>query len=260
MEPEIHIQEEESFEAPKFEVLVERFRAKVGMIPEDCRQAILYWHMAKRVQESRMTMNSRVGQIIKIGQKVFWSNNVPDEIKSVMDEDPKQIKQIKLLEDKYVRLCEKNFKQSRWYNEVALPAAEGIGLGPLLAGSLLWTIGDAKRFESFGKIIRYAGLDVTQDGKSPKRRKGQRVSWSPELRTTIFKLTEGWNKMPESVWRARWDAFKAIYRERFPDKEIYIEGCKKKTRYNDGHIHNMARRKVQREFLRNLYHLWIEFE
>lgn len=250
------VEELDETSVPKFEQLVERFKTKVNMIPEDCRQAILYWHMAKRVQENRIAMMNRLSQIIKMGQRVFWTDNIPDEIRVIMAEDPKQIKKIVQLEDKFTRLCEKKFLQSRWYNEVALPAAENVGLGPMLAGSFLWTIGDAKRFPSFGRIVRYAGLDVTREGKAPKRRKGQKVTWNPELRTALYKLTEVWNRMPNCVWRARWDAIKAAYVETRP--ELLEAKTKDGRPCGKGLIHNMARRKVQREFLRNLYHLWLE--
>src|SRR5690606_15281729 len=128
---------------------------------------------------------------------------------------------------------------------------EGVGLGPMLAGEFLWTIGSAKRFATFGKIVKYAGLDV-RSGKAPKRQKGQRVTWNPQLRTALYKITEVWNRMPDCVWRARWDGWKVRYAENRP--EILEEKGGK------GHIHNMARRKIQREFLRNLWTLWCEFE
>lgn len=264
---------EESFKAPSFEVLVERFRQKVALIPQDCHEAIMLWHLARRTQESRIRVSNQLGQVVKVGQKVFWGGaELPDRIKRLMldaenevmidaagkKEKIKFIEALQRREDAFVRACEKAFKQSRWYTEVALPAAEGVGLGPMLAGSLLWTIGDAKRFPSFGRIVRYAGLDVTPEGQAPKRRKGGRVTWNPELRTTLFKLTEGWNKMPESTWRAMWDGWKAVLAEQRP--EILEEKTKDGKSCGKGHIHNMTRRKVQREFLRNLYTLWVEFD
>ena len=262
MSTETIISNEEDERAPlTYEELVERFRAKVGSIPEECHEAIMLWKMAREVQSARIAGENNIRQVLETVKKVFWGDEIPENIKRVMlrGED-KQLSDLRKYEDTLARGAEKAFKNTRWYNEVAIPAAEGVGLGPMLAGQLLWQIGCASRFPSFGRIVRYAGLDVTQEGKAPKRRKGARITWSPELRTALFKLTEVWNKMPESVWRARWDGIKAWYREKYPEKEVYEEGGKKKTRYNDGHIHNMARRKVQREFLRNLYHLWIEYE
>ena len=243
----------EEYQAPKFEELLERFQAKVASIPTDCHEAIMYWHMAKKVQAARIAAENRLGQVVKIGKKVFYADgDLPEHVKAVMVKgDKKYFEELRKMEGLFTRNCEKAFKTTRWYNEVALPAAENIGLGPLLAGEFLWTIGNAGRFETFGKIVRYAGLDVTHAGKAPKRAKGQRITWNPKLRTALFKLTEGWLKMPECIWRARWDGWKVWYAENRP--EIL------KEKGGKGHIHNMARRKVQREFLRNLWTLWIEF-
>ncbi|TEB13381.1 transposase [Pelotomaculum propionicicum] len=265
--------EEQDYKAPKFEELVARFREKVKSIPEDCQGAIMFWLAAKKVQEARIRVENQLRQTLKVGIKVFWGDSdIPDSIKEIMleakmiteievkgkKEKVNRLEALRKQEDGLIRACEREFKKSRWYNEVAVPAAEGVGLGPALAGSLLWTIGDAKRFSSFGRLVRYAGLDVTTDGKAPKRSKGNRITWNPELRTALFKLTEGWNKMPESTWRAEWDGHKQVLVEKRP--EILEEVNKEGKPCGKGHIHNMARRLIQRKFLRNLYHLWVEFE
>lgn len=252
---------EEEPGALSYEELVERFRAKVSSIPEECHEAIMLWKMAQEVQKTRIAAENSLRQVVSVGKKVFWGDELPENIRAIMVKgDEKHFEALRKQEDAFVRASEKAFKSTRWYNEVALPAAEGFGLGPMLAGEFLWHVGSASRFPTFGRIVRYAGLDVTPEGKAPKRRKGARVTWSPPLRTALYKLTEVWNRNPESIWRARWDGYKAWYREKYPEKEVYEEGGKEKTRYNDGHIHNMARRKVQREFVRSLYHLWIAYE
>lgn len=257
---EQEIQNEEQSQAPSFEALVERFRAKMSLVPKECHEAIMLWKMAREVQQARLAAENKLRQVIAVGQKVFFTgDDVPDGIKLVMSKgrDSKHFDELRKKEESLMRSCETAFKKTRWYNEVALAAAEGIGLGPALAGDLLWTIGGASRFATFGKIVRYAGLDV-RGGKSPKRAKGERITWSPVLRTALYKLTEVWNKMPDSIWRARWDGWKAWYAENRP--EVLEEKSSKGVLCGQGHIHNMARRKIQREFLRNLWTLWMEYE
>jgi hypothetical protein len=249
--------------APKFKELVERFRKKVASIPPECHTALFYWRMAVYTQENRIALENRLRQTTKIAEKVFWADGLPPEIQATMqitmDATGKtRLQELRKLEEKFTRETEKGFKSSRWFNEVAIAAAEGQGMGPMLAGALLWAIGDAKRFDTFGKFVRYAGLDVTINGAAPKRRRGQHITWNPFLRTTLYKLTEGWNKMPESTWRAMWDGYKEFYRNNRPDL-LEVKNSKGED-VSKGKIHNMARRKVQREFLRNLYHLWIAFE
>ncbi len=246
-------EEEQKRKGTPYEVLLERFKAKVAMIPPECHEAIMLWHIARRVQEARIATENQLGQVLKLGKKVFWADEeLPDAIKAVMVSGAgKSGKGVAHLDNLHkqemaaIRACEKSFKQTRWYSEVAIAAAEGQGLGPMIAGGLLWTIGNTTRFPSFGRIVKYARLDV-QNGKAPKRRKGEEATGNGYLQRTLYVLSEVWNKMPESTWRAQWDAHKAVYAEKDPE-------------LTKGHIHNMARRKVQREFLRNLYNLWNQY-
>ena len=257
------LEEEEKEEAvvPKFEELVRRFREKISNIPEECHAALMYWKIGHEYQETRIAGENKLRQISKVSKNVFWDDTLPNDIrKALVDGEAKYLPEFVKREKNYINQAEKCFKKTQWYNEVAIPAAEGYGLGPSIAGELLWTIGCASRFPTFGRFVKYAGLDVTPEGKAPKRKKGTKVTWNPKLRTALYKLTEVWNRNPECVWRARWDGHKAFYRDKYPEKETYEVNGEKKTRYNDGHIHNMARRKIQREFLRNLYMLWLEYE
>jgi hypothetical protein len=256
--PDCQEEEEEEYQAPQFNELVERFRRKVSAIPDECYEAIHFWLLAKGFQESRIITENKIRQVTKITSKVFWDGEIPDNIRATQAENPERLKEQKKNENECTRKAEKQFKTTRWYNEVAIPAAEGVGLGPMLAGSFLWTIGSAARFPTFGRIVRYAGLDVRPTGLAPKRAKRERITWNPELRTTLYKLTEQWNKMPKCVWRIRWDTQKAFYVESRP--EILLEVTKAGKPCGKGHIHNMARRKIQRHFLRNLYTLWLEYE
>ncbi len=242
----------------RFKDLKKRFMEKVKGIPEECRPAMYAWLCARTAQELRIAFENRRRQLDDT-KDVFW-NELPEEFQRAMAvfAEPELLKQLRNLEDRHARNAEKLFSQTRWYNAVILPAAEGVGMGPLLAGEFLWHIGTIGRFPSFGKLVAYAGLHVMPDGTAPSRRRGHKVTWNPKLRTTLFKLTEVWNKMPDCVWRARWDAWKEHYARTRP--ELLEERSKDGTPCGRGHIHNMARRKIQRQFLRNLYDLWREYE
>jgi hypothetical protein len=258
--------------APSFKVLLERFEAKTKAIPTECYDALFFYLRARHIQKHRIALENALRQTEKLTKQVFWAGNIPEQIKRALlgeerflleglptekTKGRKHVESIYSMENRMIRESEKAFEQTRWYREVAKAAAEGEGMGPMIAGALLWCIGDAKRFATFGKIVRYAGLDVV-NGKAPKRKRGSKITWNPELRKTLYKLTEVWNKRPDGIWRARWEGYKAWYAETRP--EIFAEVSKKEVPCGKGHIHNMARRKVQREFLRNLYWLWLEYE
>lgn len=231
-----------------YKELVKRFVEKVRGIPEECRPAVIVWYMARAVQRSRIALSNRMQQV-EDGKKVFWAE-VPDEFKALMVVDPEYKKQLEELEEEYVRRAEKLFRSTAWYNEVPVPAAEGVGMGPMIAGDLLWAIGTVSRFPTFGKLVAYAGLSVGPDGRAPRRKKGRKSRWNSKLRTALFKLSEVWwtnPKIADNPWKARWEAWEAWYAENRPG-------------LTQAHVHNMARRRVQREFLRNLYTLWREYE
>jgi len=234
-----------------FEKLVEAFRRKVNSIPEECRNAVFYWLLFDRTQRSRIAFQNRLTQTQEAAKRTFWSEGIPPEIQEALvpvEEGSTFMAKLKSEEQKHLRKCKKEFEKTIWYNEVAVAAAEGDSMGPAIAGALLWRIGSVRRFPSFGKFVRYAGLDVTPDGKAPRKSKGNKVTYNPQLRATLFRLSEVWLRS-KGVWRGRWDAWKAHYRAR-PDL----------AEENPGHIHNMARRKILREFLRNLYARWSEYE
>lgn len=243
----------EKQQALRYEELVERFRQRVAGIPEECHDAIMFWQFAKETQRTRIAAENKLRQVVGMGKKVFYADGeLPERLSTVLVKgDARYFDHLRKQEAAFARQADRAFKETRWFTEVAVPAAEGVGMGPMMAGEFLWHIGSAKRFATFGKIVAYAGLHVV-NGKAPKRAKGQKVTWNPNVRTALYKISENWNRQPNSAWRARWDGWKIWYEENRPE---ILE--KKGGR---GHIHNMARRKVQREFLRNLWTLWVEYE
>lgn len=277
-EEELLTEEEEERESPErrsFRYLKEAFERRVSLIPAECHEAIFWWYRASRIQKHRIAMENILRQLTDVAGKVFWSGNIPEPIRAALASEipfldaaeetirkkgKVRIPSLRRLEETAVKNCEQAFEGTHWYREVAVPAAEGEGMGPMVAGALLWIIGSPRRFGSFGKLIRYAGLDVV-DGKAPRRRKGEKGHDNPKLRKTLYMLSQAWRlpkACPEGIWRARWDAWKAWYAENRP--HILNEVSKKGVPCGRGHIHNMARRKVQRQFLKNLWVLWREYE
>ncbi len=272
-----------------YEELHAEFIKKMKMIPQDCLPAVGYWFAFSKIQKSRIALTNQLFQVngAKEGKKVFWTDILPADVlegmtsyysitigakKAIYDELKKQLKEsdtdfdmpdiykpLTSVEDSLARKIDKHLRESKWFNEVLTPALDGSGgVGGILAVPLLISIADAKRFPSFGRLVSYAGLDVTPEGKAPKRQKGKAFHKNALLRKTLFLITESWNKMPECKWRIMWDEYKKWYTENRP--EILLEKNSEGKPCGKGHIMNMARRKVQREFLRNLYHQWYEWE
>jgi len=172
-----------------------------------------------------------------------------------------------------------------------------LGLGPRLAGSIVAGIYDISRFNHVSSLWKYCGQDVTADGEAPRRQSGQKISWNPFLRMTIYKITDSMVKQnaDKSLYRRLYDQKKAFYQKKFPEwavcrtcgaKLIAMKGefdkcsnieCKGKsggikhpTRkdrkgnpiyiHTKGHIHKMAKRYTGKIFLQHLWMMWRRLE
>jgi len=138
------------------------------------------------------------------------------------------------------------------------------GIGPCLAGSLYAGVQDIARFETVSKLWKYCGQDVV-DGHAPKRKRGEKITWNPFLRMTVYKVTDSFLKQNPDKCLYRWlyDEHKAIYRSRYPEKAD--SGRRTKSggiiwNYTDLHIHNMAKRKAGKIFLEHLWAEWRRLE
>lgn len=76
------------------------------------------------------------------------------------------------------------------------------------------------------------------------------------LKAVLWNVTEQFIKGNTPYYRPMYDYEKTRLREKYP-KMVKVNG---KKRYNDGHINDMAKRKIRKEFLKQLWLKWREFE
>lgn len=147
------------------------------------------------------------------------------------------------------------------------------GIGPILSAALISRIGSIERFEFISSLWAYAGLHVV-DGKAPKRAKGQKANWDPELKMlAAFKVPSQFVKVPTSFGRKLYDQYKSFYDQvhdgrcpvwSHPDAKVNKAGTKatvnSKGCSRKGHVHNMSTRKVGKIFLACLWMAWRELE
>lgn len=131
------------------------------------------------------------------------------------------------------------------------------GIGPCLAGSLIAGIVSIDRFNHISALWHYCGYHVV-DGQAPKRKRGEKITWNPFLRMTMYKATDSFIKQSaeKSLYRRLYDEKKAFYQKKFPEE--VKEG--KRTKYTKGHLHNMAKRYSGKIFLSHLWLKWREIE
>lgn len=145
------------------------------------------------------------------------------------------------------------------------------GVGPAIAGALIASIGDVKRFPTYQKLMAFCGLHpLTRDGQKfgqgavrengdsifPRRRRNQLSNWPNAPKQALFLLGDQFNRRPESYWGAKLIENKANLRVAHP--EVVIQDGKK--RYTNGHIHKMAIWKTLRQFVRWMYRAWMNLE
>jgi hypothetical protein len=144
------------------------------------------------------------------------------------------------------------------------------GMGPAMAAGLVAWIDDIGRAPHVSSLWRYAGLHV-EDGRAPRRKRGEKAGWNPRLRTHMWKITK-------QILMARDPFYYGWYKE-FKEREV--EKCKKNglrivpasklptkggKKYeppgviSQGHVENRARRKVAKLLLAHLWHVWREME
>ena len=169
------------------------------------------------------------------------------------------------------------------------------GIGPIITSGLIAYIEDVQKFDNISKLWQYAGFGMNtfcpkcdqptyqeveikkRDGKTTKAKRQRPYKFCPDCSNATFPVRQrrysgfqsNWNdkfkvlcwkigqsflkqKATKSGYRRLYDQFKAEYRLKFPEK-IKVDG---KTKYNDGHIHNMALRKVAKTFLA---HVWLQW-
>jgi hypothetical protein len=267
------IEREEIENTPNFEELLARFKDKMDRIPQECHLAMGALYIYQKIQEERKRQANRANQMSE-GKRVFWSQVLPKEMlppmvgifEKAVEPLRKQEEEAELLlrtgfvwrkkdetkpdSPRYRLTLGQGLRDTAWYKEVAVPSAHGVGMsednGTLSAAKILWAFGSASRFPSFGCIVRYARL-APEDGKAPGRAKGKRIHYNPSAWQALYDLSEAWAKMPDCHWRMMWDAFKAQASQNHPD-------------WPKWKIHAWGRRKMLREFLRELYDTWLAWE
>lgn len=244
----------DSQEPLKFEDLLARFKAKMDLIPEEYHEALGWLYVYRQIQDQRKRLANRATQMTGDGKRVFWASVLPLDMRINMVAEIKgAIKKIEENEEKAARELHKALRKTSWYLEVAIPAAKGVGMTPnagtLSAAKILDAFASMSRFGTIGQLMRYARL-APEEGQAPKRKPGQRIRYNPKAWQALFDLTEVWVKMPDCHWRTRWDYWKLYYREKYPDPKTHPPM----------RIHYMARRKVMREFLHDLWDLWRAWE
>lgn len=158
------------------------------------------------------------------------------------------------LEQKYKRAMNRFLTDQIVYNEFLSKIK---GLGPIISTNLIKEFGDCSKYSTVSKLWAHSGNNVI-DGKSPKRKKGENISYNPSLRTLTWKISESLLKHNKAYYRDIYDAEKEKQLNRKYDEGVLEAKYGKPYTRSDislskGHAHNRALRKMRKHFLS---HFW----
>lgn len=125
------------------------------------------------------------------------------------------------------------------------------GIGDSLAAQLFAQIDDISTFENVSQLWRFAGGAVF-NGQAERGQKGEKLHYNKRLKSICYLIVTQFLKAQTPLYCDLYYQYKEELRVKFPEK-IKVNGAWK---YNDGHLHNMAIRKVGKIFLQHLWLVW----
>lgn len=149
------------------------------------------------------------------------------------------------------------------------------GIGPAMAGGIVGWIDDISKSPHVSSLWRYAGMHV-EDGKAPRRKRGEKAPWSWRLKTHMWKVVKQLlmaqsPKMGGGFYDTWYREYKAYEVEKCEHKGLRIvpsaslptKGGKKYEpldAISTGHVDNRAKRKLAKLILSHVWHVWREME
>ncbi len=136
----------------------------------------------------------------------------------------------------------------------AVTSVRGLGEGGL-AAQIIAQVDDIAKFATVSKLWRFSGYAVI-DGKAERNQKGEKSKFNRRLKSIAWQIGDQFIKQQTVGY------VDIYYEEKKRLREIYPEKYKDNGRwkYNDGHIDNMARRKIAKIYLQHFWLIWRSFE
>lgn len=179
------------------------------------------------LQDQRKALSNRIGAYDRLGLDVPAAHEA--------------LGVYAILEKRIGRLIAKQLRGipiwDQWLSQVR-------GIGPLLGGSLIAELEAPDKYGGIRSIRAYCGYDV-REGRAPRRRKGEKANWNPQLRVTLWKIGKSFVRCRSSLGRRLYDEYREYYERRNGDGK----GADK-----------WARRKAAKKFLDCLLIAWREIE
>ena len=250
------------------------------------------------IQKTRIAVGSEVNSVVKnygdivddpTGQEQnVWTIKSKDQIVTYSVSDTTQLLLDLFLESEQIeKLILKNIRPmvktypiyTEWLKDVN-------GIAEIIAGGFISGIKTPARFDTISKLWKYCG-QAPVNGQADKRKRGEKIHYSPFLKMTCWKAGESFVKS-KGIYRDAYDTFRAhedannpvflipigeaTGRARADDPDLKplitkdVDRLKKKgvteleVRRSKGHNYARAKRKTVKLFLSHLWVVWRELE
>jgi hypothetical protein len=160
-----------------------------------------------------------------------------------------------------------------WFSQIK-------GVGKENIGKVIGLI-DIEKADTISSLWKFAGYAVDPDGHAPRRVKGKKLEYNARLRTMCWRMASSLLRAKGSYYkyylsqkelleiRKRNEGFSIVPAAKLPRKKIAKRGSDGAVQVKDkreessnviseGHIHNMALRKMIKLFLAHLWLVWRE--
>ena len=223
------------------------------------------------IQKTRIGMGNRISGIVK----EYGETENTAKLLDVFGESEK-------IEKAVLKHVKPLLREYRIYTDWLIKVR---GIGPVLAAGFISGIKTPARFENISKLWRYCGYAVI-DGETESRKRGDKLSYSPFLKTMGWKAGESFVKI-RGFYREAYEQFRSDEERKNEegiikpveiaagfvlkdDGEILtkakIEKLKKEgiseveVGMTNAHIYARAKRKTVKLFLAHLWQVWREIE
>lgn len=227
--------------------------------PADVREIRLLATSFYEIQAARIQIGNRIAMLQRdYGTTLAEASTMHEQVFPRLEEAEKAINdRVKIYARQYPIFTE-------WIQH------EVKGVAETLTGGLIAGIRDIGRFETVSKLWKYCGVGLSDDGAIQKRAKGQKIDYSPFLKTLCWKLGEQFVKIGDrGYYGQKYREFKADEIKKAEARGLKVlpqadidalpeekqAGC-----MSAGHVHNRTRRKVVKLFLSHLWQVWRELE
>lgn len=250
------------------------------------------------IQKTRIAVGSEVNSTVKkygdivedpTGQEQHaWKIKSKDDVVTYNVSDTMQLLLDLFLESERIeKLILKNIKPmvrtypiyTEWLKDVN-------GIAEIIASAFVSGIKTPARFDTISKLWRYCGVGLV-DGKIEKRKKHEKIHYSPFMKVTCWKAGESFVKS-KGIYRDAYDTFRAHEDANNPIFTVSIGDARGRARADDadlkplitkevnrlkekgvtelevrrskGHNYARAKRKTVKLFLSHLWVVWRELE